>query len=519
MSFYGGIIIFKSISQKTSQDEFLTYDISKNDLVLNGQIKKFNDQCYDVSKKFDFDDIILNIVKRHIDNGDIFLFFDIKNPKKQKIYLKLDEIIDIHNFDRYYEKPDYDNRYGENKITGPFAYLDLIKGSAIISKLYYFKELRFLYDNSQYSSVYELADENCNIGIKDNLVTVTISDISKNCSFFILLSNEKLFKNIENLEFYFERYFEGIKNNCIVNSYFVKFDGTYTKLPYSIEPFTKEGYGFSLHHSSKIELLPFLDYKKDRYFYDFIINAIMQSFIYQKNDNGVFYSTYTSTWLKKDTGITAPYIDTRENETFNYLLTEFKKLCPDFSIQDNTQNYCDFLIKQVKLNNVYQLEDGIFFPDYFKNNMEFKTHSSLNHQLGIINLMLNVYQKTKMKKYLNIAKKMLLFLDITHNMWINPSNNDLYYGLKMVNDQMEIFGKDYVYVTLMDLLRLRKNLVMNFGINNSKINDLIQSKIKYLNASGFSIFNPNAKLALGETIDSRKKALELYDEYLLLNKR
>jgi hypothetical protein len=296
----------------------------------------------------------------------------------------------------------------------------------------------------------------------------------------------------------------------------LRYNGTYTKLGYSIEPFTKDGYGFSLHHSSKKELIPYLEYYKDRYFYDFIVNSIMQSFLYQLNDDGIFYTKYTSTWLKNDSGITAPYFDTRLNEVFNTVLADFKKICPNFNIDDYTQNYCDYLIKQVELNNVYRLDNGIFFPDYIKENLEHKTHTSLNHQLGIINLLFKLYQKTKKEKYFELAKKMISFIDATNDMWINSDNNDLNYGLKIRNNQIEMFGTDYVYVTLMDLLTIQKDLVMNNEIKNPNIDKLINSKIKYLNSSGFSIFDPNARLASGEKINSRKVALEIYDEYLLL---
>ena len=463
----------------------------------------------------------MSITKRHIDNGDIFLYFDIKNPTEQKIsfklnrFFKLNKISKIINFERYYDKPEFDIHYGENKITGPYAYLDFRRGSAVISKLYYFKELYYSYGD-EYSIIYELDEENSDIELKNDLINVNVSNISENCSFFILLSNKKLFKEIKNLNSYFKKYFEGIKNNDVINSYFVKYDGTYTKQPYSIEPFTKDGYGFSLSHSSKNELIPYLKDKKDRYFYDFIVNSIMQTFLYQKSDNGVFFSPYTSTWLKKDTGITAPYIDTRLNEAFNIMLVNFKRIYPKFNIEDNNRNYCDFLIKQAKLNNVYQFGGGLFFPDYFKENLKNKTHTSLNHQIGIINLMFKMYKKTNQKKYLDTFKKMIVFLDATHEMWINPSNKNLYYGLRMQNNQIEMFGDDYIYVTLIDLLLLQKNLAKINGHINSNMDMLIQSKMKYLNNSGFSIIDSNAKLPPGEKINSREVALELYNEYLSL---
>lgn len=443
------------------------------------------------------------------------MYFDIEKPKEYEFIFKLKDILEIFGFEKFYKKPKFDSRYGQNKISGPSAYIDLIEGSMVISKAYYYNELLFYYDDINYSQVYDLKEECCDIKIEDNLINLNIKKKADKCSFFILISKHKLFNNLKNLEYYFKEYFKGIENNSVINSYFIKANGTYTKLPYSIEPFTKEGYGYSLHHSSKKELIPFLRELRDRYFYDFIVNAIMQAFLYQKNDKGVFYTSYTSTWLKKDSGIIAPYIDTRLNETFNLMLIDFKKLCPQFEINDNTKKYCDFLIKQIHLNNVYKLGEGVFFPDYFKENLKNKTHTSLNHQLGIINLMFDTFKKTGKDKFLKTSKKMINFLDITKDMWINPENNDLFYGLKMKKNQIEMFGQDYIYVTLIDLLIVQKNLELNNFKHNQTIDKLINNKIKYLNKSEYSIFDPNAKFAPGESINSRKKALELYDDYLI----
>lgn len=110
---------------------------------------------------------------------------------------------------------------------------------------------------------------------------------------------------------------------------------------------------------------------------------------------------------------------------------------------------------------------------------------------------------------------MINFLDSTNDMWINPENNNLYYGLKMENDQIKMFGDDYVYVTLIDLLILQKNLILNNFTKNRTLDNLINNKLNYLNKVGYSIFDPTAKFAPGEPITSRKKALQLYDEYLI----
>lgn len=494
-------------------------DISKPDLITVGRTITLNKKNYDIKKSYILSgNTKIDITKRFVDNGDFFLYFDIKNPKTHKICLKLNKIFRVYTFENYYEKPAFDDRYGLNNVTGPFAYLNFMDGTAVVSKLYYYKKLCFEYSNERHSSLLELKEENMDIEIDTYSININISNISENCSFFILLSDKQLFIDKKHCEYYFKDYFKGVKNNDVLNSYFIRYNGTYTKLPYSIEPFTKDGYGFNLMHSSKRELIKYLQKNGDRYYYDFIVNAIMQTFLYHKNDNGIFYTPYTSTWLKKDTGITAPYIDTRLNESLNIMLNSFKEIYPEFDIVDNTQNYCEFLIRQAEKGNVYKIKDGIFFPDYFSENITIKTHSSLNHQLGIINLMLSLYNKIKKPRYLETAQCMLKFLESTHNLWINPENNNLFYGIRIKNNEIEMFGNDYIFVTLLDLLLIQQSLEVNNLVKNPVLDDLIFSKMEYLNNFGFSIFDSNAALASGEMVSSRKLVLKLYTrEYFYLN--
>lgn len=477
-----------------------------------GQVKRFG-KWYDIINELIYKKMIIKKTQRFLDNGDVFVFFEIKNPIKSHIHINFNKSFNGTTFDDLYIKPEFDNRYGENKISGPSFYIKAENIYCIISKLYYYKELITTYDSENYSSLLELKSEENTIKIDKNELVLDINCLSENCSFFLLLSKEKLFNDEKYIKEYFDHYFNNIRQNFVASSYFILPSGTYTKLPYSIEPFTKNGYGFSLHHSSKKELIPFLENGKGRIFYNLIVNAIIQAFLYQKNDNGIFYTPYTSTWLKKETGITSFYIDTRLNETYNLMLKDFIRICPDTEIMDNTKKYMDFLVMYANSNDnskLYVSKKGVFLPDYFKDGLEKITHASLNHQLGIANSMAQMFYTSDDLKYKNIFDKIIFFIEDTVECWVNTKTNDLYYGIQNKNGDTNYFGNDYIYVTFIDLLRMQEIYINIYNEKNKSITFLINKKLEWLILNGYSIFDENAKEAAGELKSYRNEALSLY---------
>ncbi len=378
----------------------------------------------------------------------------------------------------------------------------------IYSKIHYYNILEKKYNEEEKSVLYELKNEKNMINTEQKL-SFTIEKSKGICSFFILYSKAKLFASDINLEKYLDFFFTGLKNNNVVNSFFLTPSGTFTKLPYSIEPFTKDGYGYSLHHSSKKELFQLGVQNGDRFYYNMMLNAIIQAKLYRKNDNNVFYTEYTSSWLKKQSNIYAPYIDTRLNETFYLQIVDFNKLY-NKNIDISNENYLNFLVKYYKDNKIlYSKSDGIFFPDYFKNDSDFLSHTSLNHQLGIMGLLRNSSEINEEFKML--YEKMFEFLEETYIEWVNKENNDLFYSLKVENGNYVYSGKDYIYVTLIDLLIVQENYLSKNGETNEKINYLIKSKMKFLDNNGYGIFNENSKLPQGEGVNSRLDALKRYN--------
>lgn len=496
-------------------------EVSENKLIVNAsdyyirmnssKHLEFDGRVYDFTDKFKVKNAEIKVTKRILNNGDAFIYFEGKNTSNQIIEIKLDEIIDKYEFDDLYQKPPYDNRYGENKLTGINSYLDLKTGSAVLTKVYYYKDLSLKYSDGQ-SYLTSLLQEDNDINIEENTIKINLKKQYESFAFCLICSKNKLFSDIENLNKYMKYYYEGLYNNSVWCSFFLRPSGTYTKLPYSIEPFTKDGYGFSLHHSSKKDLFPFYEETKERFFYDMMENAVLQAYMYQKNENYVFFTPFTSTWLKKETGITAPYIDTRLNETFIHMLNDFLPYTNFKNTIDPLKNYLDFLYtKFEEKKEVYVSGDGIFFPDYFKNGLKKMTHASLNHQLGTASLFYQAYKNYDDEKYINVFNSIISFISNTYKKWISE-NGDLYYGVKKENENLTFYGKDYVYVTLLDLLYSQVMYLEYNGHLNTEIYKLTESKIKYLNNTSYNIFDENSSMAPGEKIDSKYQILKLLNK-------
>ena len=508
-----------SIKKRNNGSTQVDFDLNINNYTVKlfcAKVLRFLDLEVDHIHYENFPDGTLQITHRNLLNKDFFLFFEYRGSPKT-IAIGLEKINESFAFDDLYKKPPYDSRYGENRLTGLFSYIDMRRGSAAISKIYCYKEKIIEYPNCDKSTVNELIWESGDLKIeKRNKLVVQFGNTrgsNTKTVFFILISREKLFRSKKNLKEYMQSYYTGIYNNNVWNSFFMTPAGTLTKLPYSIEPFTKEGYGYSLHHSSRKDMIAFYERTKERFFEDFIMNAIIQAYLYQSHSNGMFHTAYTSTWLKKDTGITAPYIDTRLNETFILMLRDFQKLAPYPIDLDPLRGYADFLYEKYEKGvQVYKADgiDAVFFPDYFKEGVTTLTHTSLNHQLGIAQLVLKANEKYKDQRYLKLFEAMLKFVEITGMSW-RKGNGDLFYCVRQKADgELEFYDNDYVYVTLIDLL-LIQNACINMNYEpNSILGELIESKIAYLKTTEYDIFLDNPKAASGERADSAKYALNLY---------
>ena len=453
-----------------------------------------------------------NIILRKFPNNDLIIFFDsFKLSKDTNIKIVIGEKVHkVSNFEGRYIKPNYDNRYGEFTLSGPSCYVEFDKSSLLASKIYYHQILKKKYIHGE-SLLYDLIEESNDIYVNNSGIELTVKKNEK-FDFTLIFSDSKLFTSTESFDRYFNDFYKSVKNNEVWNSFWVKYNGTLSKLPYSIEPFTKNGYGINIHHSSKKEVIKYLSVNEDRFYQDVILNAIYSVIQYQPESNGLYETTYTSTWLKKQFNIKAPYIDTRLNEVF---LTTVKEANEYFNIKE-LENY--FYTYGEFLNNyksqggtLYKTNRGVFFPDYFSLNETNKLpHASLNHQLGIAIYCYRVYEKNNNKIYLNLFNDIISFVEDTCEEWINTETGDLYYSVEEKENKYYFKDQDYTFVTLSDLLHVQTYYSKINKKGNQCIEKLIQTKLNYLYSKGYDFESENA-WASGEssiTIKVIKKLLE-----------
>lgn len=441
----------------------------------------------------------ISFLVRKIDNDDYFIFFEIDQDCSLDINFD-DSFISNTRLDGKYTVPPFDVRYGNNKLTGWQSYINNSKYKCVFSKRYAYKIIA-----EGESKVHELLHEK-DIFIGENNISIFAEMYAQ--SFSLIISKVDLFTDENQLEKYLELFYSELYHNNAACSSWYFYNGLYTKLPESIIPYTKDGYQISIHHSSKKELLHLYRNSGCRFMYNLLYNAAFTILNYQPNYMGLFLTTYSSAWLFRRYSLAAPYIDTRLNETFTNTLNDIKGLTSSFNDFDISLNYANFLISQINGRCIYKSKNGIFFPDYFDITLTNKTHTSLNHQLGIANYLLECFKKTNIKEYVDVYHRILAFIIETSDEWITPEG-DLYYELYEDASGFVLSGKDYTYVTLNDILLLLDRHTELYGKTIPELERLVQSKIKFLDANGYGLFNPESKIPSGEGVLDKEKSKKL----------
>ena len=157
----------------------------------------------------------------------------------------------------------------------------------------------------------------------------------------------------------------------------------------------------------------------------------------------------------------------------------------DKTLENYYLNYSEFLLKIYNEKLYLKLKEGILFYDYYSDFGNFPTHASLNHQVAIVNYLLESYLYTKNKNYEILAYKILNTIVNIGNNWIR-SNGDLWYSIMIDGTFAE---KDYDFVTLEDLVKTQLLLKEINNKSNPVIQNLIESKIKYLEKNNITINN------------------------------
>lgn len=435
----------------------------------------------------------ITITKRDLPNGDYFLFTEIRNTSSQNIKVELlinqDRKLEtsLQSFDKYPVKHGNSPSVGYDPTTYPVGLLalkeqDQLYQNYMIGKAYYSRELEKTYKHGSSSKVRELIKEENPLSIKDQAVTLSLKSEGKDVvDQWLLFSKKPLFENSRNLQLWMQ---ESAVNYRKTNAWYTA-NGPYNKMVETIEPLpaSKLGYGRTLLLIKEDRALELYRENGERYFYNLLFNSLAN--LDKFKGSKLYWETeVTSTYLKNLYGITAPFIDTRFNEQTALFLKRTGETLGIEGLEKAFYDYADLLVFQAESGNIIQTGNkGYFIPDYFAVNQKVKTHMSLNHGLGGMNLLLEAYLDSKNPKYLKTAIQIQTGLEAEGDKWIRQ-NEDLWYK---VNPDLTYYGMDYVYLTLLDLLKTYALWAKIDDSHNVFIDRLIRSKVSYMKNAGIPL--------------------------------
>ena len=447
----------------------------KNSEIVKSEYAQDNITYYTVNHK---SNEIMNIilVNRKIKNGVVFRFITGKNIGSKEIILNInnqENFINSYDFNKYTKTKEYSTLVGYDKTSMPDRYYTFKDSFQLQYNTFVYSNISKEYEKNN-KSTFKKLEKIYTASIDKNKSIVENIEIKKDEYFdnFTIINESDLFESQNHID----EFIQGFQNNEI--NTWVSFDGNYTKLPYSIDPFEKDAYGRNLGYQIEKYLWEKNKQNKNILYDSYTLSSVhtLENYIPRYNQS-IWLTEYTSTWL--DTyGIKSYYVDTRHNDTIAAYLSSISKKYNDEHIKQMSLYYANYLMTEYKNNNMLKTEYGKLFADYYSNHHTKKTHSSLNHQLAIVNYLINSYIETKNEEYKKIAIVNLKTIENIGNKWIKQ-NGDLFYQM---DEKGNFSGEDYKELTLDDLVTTQ-NLLQKVGIKKSqKLNNLIMSKIKYLNS-------------------------------------
>lgn len=433
----------------------------------------------------------LKVTRRILDNGDYYIFTSLYNKSGQPIELDVSmhvadtRFYSFRSFEKHMSAPRFTSDIKHDLTTTPYGlitnYIDKeIISNVMVGKMYQSTELVEEYEDGRKSKLRELIAEKQNIDFdiyenEFNLVLEMETEGNDIIDHWLLFSDELLFDT-------FQSYDDWIKihnNKKYKNNTWYTAEGPYKKVVRTAQP-TPESelqYGQNLLIVREDEILKRYKETEERYFYNMLLNSVANLTIF-KGDKDFWETKYTNGWLNRVYDIQAPYIDTRHNEGVALFLEETGNLLDIPEITTALTNYADLLVSQTEAGQVVDVgENAYLISDYFTFHQEVnKTHSSLNHVLGGMNLLLETYLKTGDEKYLTTATYIQNGINELGDKWLNEKGDTWY----QINPDYTFQGEDYTLLTLTDLLT---SLDLWKEIGNMPVDTLemlIESKAMYL---------------------------------------
>lgn len=441
----------------------------------------------------------LEITRRDLPNNDYLVFTSLINNSSTPVQLDLlmktssIESSKLISYDRFPIKKNEDDTFGFDPTTYPKGIVENKTVSndvyqTMFSKLYRSKQLTLTYSDKAKSVTRDLraeVDVFSNIQLGDaQLTVIPLKSLGSDIvDYWFMKSNELLFKTRASMDSWM---LESAVNYRKRNSWYTA-TGPYNKMAVTVEPMPSSfnGFGRNLLMVKEDRILKLYEANKERYFENLLINSFVNLQLF-KGDKNYWETEVTSTYLKSLYGITAPFVDTRFNEQIALFLYKSGQEFGHDNYNEALRNYANLLTTQKSKGNYIPVDGNSYYiSDYFPVAQNVTTHSSMNHVLGGMNILLTAYKEFGDVKYLTTATSIQTAINKEKNLWIRP-DHDIWYK---VSPKKEFVGRDYNHLTLEDLIN---SYTLWQDIDPSHlpvIKDLIISKATYLdqNQLGYTI--------------------------------
>ncbi|OCA88868.1 hypothetical protein [Pseudobacillus wudalianchiensis] len=426
----------------------------------------------------------LKIKVRTVNNGDQFVMVQLRNVSNKPLSLKAK--VTQPQVDNYYfidwqreTKPRQPDPIIGNDVTTPPSGLlrysadNRFLYEAVVSKQYQSKVKTKLYGNGQQSTIRELTAEKEALQHDVSGFSVLLEALPGQLTEqWFLLAKEPLFENGDHLsswiDFQYTHYQE-------VNNWFTV-NGATQKLPWSVEPVTKNGYG--RHLGTLLEKAAIDQYfsSGDRYFYDLMAQSIGNLLEYREQKrSSVWKNEYTNVWLKRKYRLIAPYVDTQQNEMIALYLYRIGKEFDDKELMALLPAYADYLLDLIEIDMIVPTAKGYLPADYYSPYQRKRfIHASLPSAISKADLFVEAYKATGEKKYATAARDIRLGIESLGTKWIRP-DGELWY---QVNRDLTLSGKDTGRLTLDLLEQHKKNWQAIDQSKSPVLQKLIDSKRK-----------------------------------------
>lgn len=437
----------------------------------------------------------LKITVRMLDNGDELVFTTLRNPAKVAVTVDLFQketgITEsrLYRYDRYTIKKNENDVFGYDSASYPTGLLRFVDGEGLtgermVGQAYRSKQLTQSYQNGGISYMRDLISEDESLSYNkmgtDMFVFYTLSSKGTDIvDTWYMDSDEALFNSDKTMNNWM---IETAQNYKKRNKWYTA-EGPYNKMATTTEPMPKsyQGFGRNLLLVKEDRALVLYKEQGDRYFENLVNNSFvsLQKF---KGSKKYWETEVTSTYLKGLYGINAPFIDTRFNEQIALFYYNSGELFGVPNYKEPLRNYADLLVARKSAGHIIPVDkDSYYISDYFPINQQVTTHSSMNHLLGGMNLLLIAYKEFGDAKYLRTATAIQSGIAKEKDKWIR-ANGDIWYR---VNAKGEFAGEDYQHLTLEDLInsyRLWKDIDPTYL---PVLEEMIGSKAGYLSVNNY----------------------------------